>query len=948
MAFRVSLPVLLSVLAFGASAPLAFASTTVVTSADLDPAGNVGPVSPSGVVSDGLNKWFMYNDTNDTVNNTLGSFVAGPGTPPNGTSSVQFTLAANPLNRKNIATYQFSGTPLASITQMSFGVYSHGGSGGAGASESPFLNFNVDFTGTSGAWQSRLVYVPSINRAVAQDTWNNNDAIQGGVAQWVYSGATWPAPNTAPGTTPKTWSQILTDYPNARLLPVGGWLGIRVGEPGPMGYIANVDNFTFGTSAGTTVFDFEQPSTVYVNNTDSTCAGQSPCYSTIQAAVNAVATGGTVNVATGTYTEQVNVDKNLTLTGAGAASTNIAAPASLVADVLGTQTILEIGNNANVTISGLTVAGPGPAGCGSISYGIFVVGGATLNINNSAINNIADSTFSGCQNGGGIRAGSNFLGQVGHLTADHNSISGYQKGGIVVDGPGSTGTITNNTITGAGPTSIIAQNGIQISRGATATVTSNNVSMNSYSGLGHSINDAAAGILIYLSNGVSISANNLHDNELGIELERPYPGTGDIGTNSANISQNSIANNSSYGLYADAVTASASVPATPNWWGNASGPTNATTNPSGIGNSITDNVTFSPWYTDAAMTTLAFTTSTSTATTTATTGSGTTTLTGTSTGTGSVTVTTDIPSGTTVTGDASWDGVIAPPTTTNITPPGNNVTPTSAITVGSALSDLTFNKAVKLTFAGQADTHIGWYDHTGTGTFTEITTDCTGNNDEPTQTANLNPDKDCKISNDGSGNLIVWTRHFSTFVTYTQIAASQSNRAAAVLSSPGSISFAGGGGGTPNPLPGAVATTPAATVVATTPAQGRVLGAAVYNFTKALSVGVRGAEVTAVQQFLTDNNFYTGPITGYFGQLTRTAVIAFQKARGIAGTGTVGPLTRAELNKGTAEATSTTATTTATTGGKKLSAAQVASVVGLLQSFGVDAATIAKVQASLQ
>jgi peptidoglycan hydrolase-like protein with peptidoglycan-binding domain len=122
-----------------------------------------------------------------------------------------------------------------------------------------------------------------------------------------------------------------------------------------------------------------------------------------------------------------------------------------------------------------------------------------------------------------------------------------------------------------------------------------------------------------------------------------------------------------------------------------------------------------------------------------------------------------------------------------------------------------------------------------------------------------------------------------------------------------------------------------------------VLGAAAYNFTKSLTVGVRGADVTALQQYLADNQFYSGPITGYFGQLTKAAVIAFQKSRGIAQVGTVGPLTRTELNKGVMATTPETAAP-ASSG---LSASQVTSVISLLTAFGVDQATIDQVRVTL-
>ena len=41
-------------------------------------------------------------------------------------------------------------------------------------------------------------------------------------------------------------------------------------------------------------------------------------FGTVQSGVNAVAAGGTVNVAAGTYTEQITISQSLTLAGAGA------------------------------------------------------------------------------------------------------------------------------------------------------------------------------------------------------------------------------------------------------------------------------------------------------------------------------------------------------------------------------------------------------------------------------------------------------------------------------------------------------------------------------------------------------------------------------------------------------------------------------------------------------
>ncbi|MBI2054809.1 MAG: peptidoglycan-binding protein [Candidatus Sungbacteria bacterium] len=66
-----------------------------------------------------------------------------------------------------------------------------------------------------------------------------------------------------------------------------------------------------------------------------------------------------------------------------------------------------------------------------------------------------------------------------------------------------------------------------------------------------------------------------------------------------------------------------------------------------------------------------------------------------------------------------------------------------------------------------------------------------------------------------------------------------------------------------------------------------------------LYYGLRSeAQVSELQEFLTEQGVYTGPITGNFFSLTLKAVKDFQTAKGISPiSGYFGPLTRAEANK---------------------------------------------------
>ncbi len=107
-------------------------------------------------------------------------------------------------------------------------------------------------------------------------------------------------------------------------------------------------------------------------------------------------------------------------------------------------------------------------------------------------------------------------------TVSGNTFTNYQKGGIVVNGPGAAVTVSGNTVSGAGVVSYIAQNGIQLGRGAAGTVKDNTVTGNAYSGMN---NASSCGILVFgggtyaLTTGVSITHNTLSGNDIGVYVE---------------------------------------------------------------------------------------------------------------------------------------------------------------------------------------------------------------------------------------------------------------------------------------------------------------------------------------------------------------------------------------------------------------------------------------------
>jgi hypothetical protein len=263
-------------------------------------------------------------------------------------------------------------------------------------------------------------------------------------------------------------------------------------------------------------------------------AGGTGVFTTIQAAVTAAnpAGGDTIDIHPATYTEQVTIDKSLTMMGT-APGVIIQSPSTLTPD-LGLNSLVEIKNAAIVTLSDLTIQGPVPNGI-TIDAGILVVGGATANVTNSTIAHIRNETLNNNSGTGyGILVGGASGGaQVGTATITNDTIMDYQKNGILV-GAGSTATITGNTIATAGPASVIAQNGIVITAGATATITGNTITGNQYTGPGSGPDPfnstQASGIAVFGS--ASVTDNTVTGNDIGIASS----------TTGATISGNTVEN----------------------------------------------------------------------------------------------------------------------------------------------------------------------------------------------------------------------------------------------------------------------------------------------------------------------------------------------------------------------------------------------------------------------
>ncbi len=240
-----------------------------------------------------------------------------------------------------------------------------------------------------------------------------------------------------------------------------------------------------------------------------------------------------------------------------------------------------------------------------------------------------------------------------------------------------------------------------------------------------------------------------------------------------------------------------------------------------------------------------------------------------------------IPAATVVTSASqSWDGVISAPIITTVTLPttfGQTKVLSTAIELGYTGAKLSFDNGIRILLTGQAGKKAG-YIRTGIS-FTEITAVCSADN----QTVGdaLPADGDCKI--DVGGDLIIWTKHFTKFATYSQTTNSSS-------------SGGGGGGGSSTVVLKSIASSTATSTVQAINTVSAVSVNPGYFFTSNMKLGVSGNDVNKLQEKLKAEGLYSGPISGYFGNLTLEAVKAFQKKMGLPETGFVGSMTREKLN----------------------------------------------------
>ena len=341
--------------------------------------------------------------------------------------------------------------------------------------------------------------------------------------------------------------------------------------------------------------------------------------SSIQEAVDAAETGDTIRVFDGIYYENIVMNKTVSLTGNGSATTTI--------DGGGNGDVLQITANW-ISISGFNITN---AGTDVGDQGIWIISSNNTISNNSFSFNRQGIYFNGyagkCDNNRIIS--NHFIKNGKHSIAGIRVNQTLFQNNICNDPTGisfdssSNNTFINNTCennkyygidiygssAGGCENNLITNNWISSKRSGiffyatTNTTIRNNLIRDCETAITASfdcfktvirdnfIMNNSEGIMIQKSNNNVIINNTVCQNTIGIIIQKGW--TEDPSMNNT-IHHNNIYGNADFGINATD-NAGYTTDAPNNWWGDSSGPYHPTDNPEGKGDNVTDYVLFDPW-----------------------------------------------------------------------------------------------------------------------------------------------------------------------------------------------------------------------------------------------------------------------------------------------------------------------------------------------------------------
>jgi parallel beta-helix repeat protein len=232
-------------------------------------------------------------------------------------------------------------------------------------------------------------------------------------------------------------------------------------------------------------------------------------YATIQQALDDPACL-IIRVAEGHYSEQLTVRRSLTLIGSGERYTTLHAPASMSDP----KAIIRVtGRKVKFKMKHIALEGPGT---GAALVGVRLEKDTMGTLTNVIISDIRQDPMGSGTGFIGIHAGVPGGPQITMLTMINDIISNYQGAGVLIEGKGTTATVSYSLIEGGGNRLIgtPAPVGIVIRDGALVTVDRSNIDDNR----GAPGSGEGVGVLLLDADKAEITYNNVDRNDRGIHV----------------------------------------------------------------------------------------------------------------------------------------------------------------------------------------------------------------------------------------------------------------------------------------------------------------------------------------------------------------------------------------------------------------------------------------------